>query len=688
MENACRKIYFIVELFYLFYPQEYREDKLPLSTKQINYIEKNRKKFSSNKISKNLNVPINDIESYLAEHPEKKSPFYFYLILIAIPILFFVLLETGLRLFNYGTDLSMWSSVTKDKITLNPDVARRYFSKVKTLPTSIEDIFDKEKKPNSFRVFILGESSAAGFPYMPIGSFSRYIRKRLEINYPSRTIEVINLGLTAINSYTLRDFIPEVLKQKPDLILIYTGHNEYYGALGVGSMESLGHSRTFVNLVLYLNNFKTTQLVKNFIQWFAGLFSSGDGQNPTGTLMSRMAQEKYIALNSDEFKLGIDQFRNNMRDVLESIKEKNIPVILGTLTSNLKDQKPFVSMKNEKYPPAEQVYKQAWAAYNNKNYESAKFLFMRAKDLDGLRFRAPQEFNNVIKQFGTEFKVPTVDIDSAFNAESPNGIVGDNLMTDHLHPNLHGYQLMGKIFYNEMVRKNYLPQNETASIPFDKQDSVTVSNFPFSKLDSLMSTFRIKLLKNDWPYIDPKNKIPSDELIPLNTYDDTIAFNVVTNKTNWIDGHLQAAQKYLKEKNMDEFLRHMEILIYQYPIIEQYYNSLDDLSLKLVKAEKYVDAYKVLLKRYQIKPNALSAKWLGTIDLNSNRIVPAIKYLEESVKLEPEDLQTSYNLAGALALNNEYEKSYQVITKVISKEPNYPGAQNLLMQLQSERNKK
>jgi lysophospholipase L1-like esterase len=673
-----------VGYFFYFNFEENGEEELALTSKQISYIEQNRKKYSSEKISKNLNVTIKEIENYLTEHPEKKTPFYFYLILAAIPILFFVLLEVGLRVFNYGTDLSMWSSVTTDKMILNPDVARRYFSKVRTLPSSIEDVFDKEKKPNAFRVFVLGESSTAGFPYMPLGSFSRYIRKRLEIDYPHKTIEVINLGLTAVNSYTLRDFVPEVLKQKPDLILIYTGHNEYYGALGVGSMESLGHSRAFINLVLYLNNFKTTQLIRNFLQWFGEVFSP-DSQSPTGTLMSRMAQEKYIALGSDKFNIGIDQFRDNMYDVLKMIKEKNIPVIIGTLASNLKDQKPFISMKNEKYPPAEQVYKQAWSAYNNKNFESAKFLFIKAKDLDGLRFRAPQEINKVIKQFGTEFKIPVVDIDSAFNAVSQGGIVGDNLMTDHLHPTLQGYQLMGKIFFDGIAKNNYLPQEENTAIPYAQQDSITVSNFAFSKFDSSMSVYRIKILKNDWPYIDPKNKVPENQLIQASSYGDTIALKVVTNELSWIDGHMNMAQKYLKEKDVDGFIRHIEILIYQYPMVEQYYNSLDDLALNLVRGGKFAEAYKVLLKRYQIKPNALSTKWLGSIDLNAKKISSAIRYLEESVMLDPEDLQTSYNLAGAYALNKNLEKSYQVITKVISKNPKYPGAQNLLMQLRSTR---
>ncbi len=43
------------------------------------------------------------------------------------------------------------------------------------------------------------------------------------------------MGISAINSITLRDIIDDVLEENPDLIIIYTGHNEYYGALGPAS---------------------------------------------------------------------------------------------------------------------------------------------------------------------------------------------------------------------------------------------------------------------------------------------------------------------------------------------------------------------------------------------------------------------------------------------------------------------
>ena len=150
--------------------------------------------------------------------------------------------------------------------------------------------------------------------------------------------------MTAINTYTIRDLFPGILEQKPDLMLIYTGHNEYYGALGVGSMESLGTSRTVVNMVIYLERFKTFQLIRNLLK-SAAVIWGGKREALSGTLMARMAQNQYIGLDSDIYNKGIEQFSGNMHDILEMAKKQNVPVILGTLPSNLKDQYPFVSIK-------------------------------------------------------------------------------------------------------------------------------------------------------------------------------------------------------------------------------------------------------------------------------------------------------------------------------------------------------
>ncbi|MBK7499399.1 MAG: hypothetical protein IPI19_09885 [Ignavibacteriales bacterium] len=137
---------------------------------------------------------------------------------------------------------------------------------------------------------------------------------------------------------------------QPDLILIYTGHNEYYGALGVGSSVNMGYSRGLVNLYLKLRDYRTTQFLQNVISGIIGIFNSAGSKTDDGneTLMSRMIGESLIPINSDMFNNGIDQFSGNMNDILKMFKDRNIPVIIGNLTFNAKDQKPFVSVKDGK----------------------------------------------------------------------------------------------------------------------------------------------------------------------------------------------------------------------------------------------------------------------------------------------------------------------------------------------------
>ena len=157
--------------------------------------------------------------------------------------------------------------------------------------------------------------------------------------------------MSAISSYTLLNLLPGVPDQKPDLILMDTGHNEYYGASWQsGSVQSFGSSRTLIRLILYLNDFRITQLLRNSLHRVLSLFSLGNN-TLSGTMMSNMAKDKYILLNSQLFDDGVEQFRENMTRILTSIKGKGVPVILGRLVSNLKDQKPFISVSTPVIKP-------------------------------------------------------------------------------------------------------------------------------------------------------------------------------------------------------------------------------------------------------------------------------------------------------------------------------------------------
>ena len=186
-------------------------------------------------------------------------------------------------------------------------------------------------------------------------------------------------------------------------------------------------------------------------------------------------------------------------------------------------------------------------------------------------FSDQQRMNKIIDNLGIEFQVATIPIDSIFKLESSDGIVGDNLIVDHLHPNVQGYQLIGKAFYDCMNKQGYLPKTENAKIKFSEQDSLTRANFMFTKLDSVMGNDFVKLLKIDWPYVKKRAAIsefkPKDflNLFKPNNAIDSIAMYRIENRISWIDAHFMAATFYLKKDNIKEYLKYINVMIYQYP---------------------------------------------------------------------------------------------------------------------------
>lgn len=611
----------------------------------------------------------------------------FYLVTVLVPVLFFIMLELCLRLFNYGINYHQWVESPNGQwisahgryLMLNPEIARRYFPTLKHIPVSNEDAFEKVKSANAFRVFVLGGSSGAGFPFEPDGAFSRYLEDRLSLAYPGSRIEVVNCSMTAVNSYTLLDLTPGILKEKPDLILIYAGHNEYYGALGAGSLESFGDSRALVNFTISLERYRTYQLMRNLIDGIGGIFA-GRSRIPTGTMMAQMARDRYIPYKSSVYERGLSQFRGNMGDILKMIRKAGVPVIIGTLTCNLRDQPPFVSDSSSGYPPAAEVYGEAQSDLSEKKLRDADSLFRYARDLDELRFRAPGEMNVIIRGLGRKYDVPVLNIDSAFDAASPDHITGDNLIVDHLHPNMRGYRLMGELFYDKMEQLHYLPRSTPSRLPGRTQDSLTAAEFRLSTLDSVIGAYKMAVLKNDWPFVKNAGELSYSKVIRPENPVDSLAAQFVEQKISWKNAHLYAAQWYIDNDDVSGFLREMDALIDQYPYATMYY----ELAAKhLIMTGEYALAEKYLSGAYDIEPDAYSAKWLGLISLRNDEADSAGLYLNQSLGFYIGDPQVWFGLAE-LSLKKDKRNSLRFLNEALALDPKYKQALDLRNELLSK----
>jgi tetratricopeptide (TPR) repeat protein len=394
--------------------------------------------------------------------------------------------------------------------------------------------------------------------------------------------------------------------------------------------------------------------------------------------MAQMAQDKFINFNSEIFKAGISQFEGNLRDILSSFKDEGIPVITGTLVSNLKDQKPFVSINDGKYPPADEIYLKAKQELKNGNNNAVESLFVYAKELDALRFRAPNEINESIVNLCDEFGYPVVKVDSLFNSVSPGNIVGENLLTDHLHPNVEGYQLMGNLYFNAMKKYDFLPKDIEPSMDESLADSLVLAYYNFTALDSTIADFRIKILKNDWPYIKPEMKKLRNQILHAYDFIDSTAIKVIDGRITREKARLDIANFYLKRGNFNDYSTEMHALTEEFPFIYKHYSNA---AQELIKAKKYSLAYSFLQKGFNKKPDAFTSKWLGIINLSQNYVDDAIFYLQKSLAYNNRDSQTLYNITGAYAEQKKFDKALDAINRCLQLNPDFPRAAAIRDQL-------
>jgi len=526
---------------------------------------------------------------------------------MSLPFLLVILLELLLRFFQLGQNYSLFVEDPERAgyLVMNPYHSEKYFTQKQNATVGFFEPFKARKPDGTFRIFVMGASTAVGFPYLHNGSFHRMLRHRLEQTYPDTDFEVINLALTAINSYALQDMADEVIEQQPDAVLIYAGHNEYYGALGVGSSSRLGSFPALVRLSLQLREYRLMQL---FYDAYFNLLSLGSSARPDlqENLMKRMVSEQEIPYGSSLYRAGVEQFDQNMDILLGALREAEVPVYLSNIVSNEKSQKPFISKLQpntdllrwtEHYQNlklalaanheemaleeakqalqldsthAELYYLLGQAYHGLGKHDLARDAFRQATLYDALRFRAPPEINQLLAEKAAQYQATLVDTESAFRHKSIDGMIGKELILEHLHPNLEGYMLMADAFYQELIRQPILPG------PRPVDFATAQKTYPLTAVDSLAGIYATMILKEGWPFNESVVMDSSERSIP-----EAIAGGLVVNQLSWDAAMEKLYQHYHQQAVYDSALRVMEAVIMEYPHRAELYAKAGSLCMKM-----------------------------------------------------------------------------------------------------------
>ena len=350
------------------------------------------------------------------------------------------------------------------------------------------------KSAGTLRIVLCGASTIEGFPMPRQLTAARFLEETLRELVPGRRVEVLNLGVTALASFPIRKIAIEAIERlEPDAVLLYEAHNEYFGAFGVASLQSMGRNPAAMELGWRVRRLELYQAFEALGAPAPAAASAGGARD--ANLIEVMAAVPEIAPADPLRERARGNLVENFRAVARAGRARGVPVVLSTVVSLERGLVPVVSFSGdlpdvrrgpfaaelerarerieafdaaaesgasnqlvaelrrlaEEAPRhAEARYWLARALEASERGAEATEAYRLARDLDAMPWRAERATNAALRALAAEERASLADAEASFAAGSANtrapGATGWELFADHVHPSLEGQALLARTF--------------------------------------------------------------------------------------------------------------------------------------------------------------------------------------------------------------------------------------------------
>jgi tetratricopeptide (TPR) repeat protein len=449
----------------------------------------------------------------------RKQVVVFRWICVLLPFVVIGLVEGGLRLMGWGGYARIIRPVGETEhgtlVITDPAGAATWFFANRERPGYNEQYsFHEPKAPGTIRIVLVGESAMKGFPQPRHLAASAFFREMLRDVWSGRNIEVINLGTTAVASFPVLGIMTEALEYRPDLVIVSTGHNEFYGTYGVASTGWAGSRPWMLRLTRFVHSLA-------LIQSMDRLFSRS-GKQENRTLMEIMIGQSHVAPDDWRRAAAARNLEHNVGEMITRCKTRGIPIIVCTQPSNERDLAPLGQDKLDWHDEVSLAeFNRLFGAGTNAlsqsprtaldqlqaalaiapNHAAAQFYtgkalfalgryplalghFIRARDLDTMPWRAPSLSQQAILRAATQNGGLICDLEKVFREASPGGAIGWELMDDHVHPTLQGQWLVARAWVECMTHLDgalHVPNEAYARLASAEQYARRLGDNPFDR---------------------------------------------------------------------------------------------------------------------------------------------------------------------------------------------------------------
>lgn len=320
------------------------------------------------------------------------------------------------------------------------------------------------RRDHEILVYVYGESTVAGLPIPEVG-FVRQMAYHAARRYPGTKVRFVNLGRPGIDSARLRAIFEATIGNRPDFAILLCGHNEYL------SLELPPFRQPFALVRVASRAVGRLSRVLRPPELMPERLYPADRASPT-------------------FRRKASIYVENMTAMVHAARAKGVPVMLGTLPSNLRDWPPVFrrlvrSVPDASYEPAmteglaaaergdAAALRSVVMAREPRDAEDPMFRFLRgrlrlldgdaaraledlryARDSDPFPWRASSTFNEHIRTLARDERTLFADLEEAVRA---GGIPGFDLVTDNCHPTPEAGFRMAMALLKEAEHARILP---------------------------------------------------------------------------------------------------------------------------------------------------------------------------------------------------------------------------------------
>lgn len=439
--------------------------------------------------------------------PLSRRKLWFFRVLLAVgfPVVFLGMLELLLRFAGFGYPTSFLLSSQQDGHAVfveNNRFGWRFFgAAMARIPEPF--CIPKDKGPNTVRIIVFGESAAQGDPQPRFG-LSRMLQAMLELRYPGTHFEVVNAAMVAINSNVILPIARDCRAANADIWVLYMGNNEVVGPFGAGTV--FGQQTPPMGLIRADLALKSARVGQFMDAVARRLHKSPMDQSQWGGMEMFLNQQ--VPAGDPRMAAVYDHFARNLSDIIRAGRQSGAGIVVSTVAVNLKDCAPFGSehraeLTNSDKEKWESLYQQGIEAQTAGNFQEAANAFRAAaqiddhfaelrfrqgncalalgdtagaqeeltaaRDLDTLRFRCDSRLNDLIRKIvsdDNDSRVDLADAERSFADHSPNGLPGDDLFYEHVHPTFDGNYLLALTLAPKL--ESLLPAKIASQVPLSQ----------------------------------------------------------------------------------------------------------------------------------------------------------------------------------------------------------------------------